>query len=419
MIAYVDCLSPELVGGDGVRVGARCWKGGYSEDEDELLPLCSKDVRKMPSLQPKSEGSLRRRLLTSKIHQQRDTLWAPRPLAQGLLDNQGLQATQHRQDYPGPEPQAKPSPSGLLIHHLAGYSSQGLPDNQGLQATQHRQHYPGPEPQAKPSPSGLLIHHLAGYSSQGSQQHRHNAGYSLTQVQRTSYSPPTPDPHPGYSFPLQPPGGARCSHTGTPGYCNPGYCNPGYCNPAYCNTAYSTRPSSSSNPGHHNTAQGASNPSPGQGYGSTSSPPGPSYSSTLGFASQSQPSLPSNLPRQRKSFSPFNLLRRRSYNSNQIPFSHPPQSQDWRECDKKLRSDGYGSSQYFSQNPAYLSHSLSEDRLHDDKARKDRRWKKRSKLAGLSVSVLLLCLLEEKVYSSIFRRGPLGIFVPGRRRAPR
>ncbi|XP_052341336.1 mucin-1-like [Oncorhynchus keta] len=339
MIAYVDCLSPELVGGGGVRVGARCWKGGYSEDEDELLPLCSKDVRKMPSLQPKSEGSLRRRLLTSKIHQQRDTLWAPRPLAQGLPDNQGLQATQHSQDYPGTEPQAKPSPSGLLIHHLAGYSSQG------------------------------------------SQQHRHNAGYSLTQVQRTSYSPPTPDPHPGYSFPLQHPGGARCSHNGNPGYCNPGYCNPGYCNqgycnPAYCNTAYTTRPSSSSNPGHQNTAQGASNPSPGQGYGSTSSPPGPSYSSTLGFASQSQPSLPSNLPRQRKSFSPFNLLRRRSYKSNQIPFSHTPHSQDWRECDKKLRSDGYGSSQYFSQNPAHLSRSLSEDRLHDDKARKDRKQKK-------------------------------------------
>ncbi|XP_045062044.1 NHS-like protein 1 [Coregonus clupeaformis] len=470
MIAYVDCLSPELLGGGGVRVGARCWKGGYSEDEDELLPLCSKDVRKMPSLQPKSEGSLRRRLLTSKIHQQRDTLWAPRPLAQGPPDNQGLQGPLHRQDYPGPYP----------------------------------------EPKAKPSPSGLVLHHLTCYSSQGSQQHRHNTGYSLTQLQRTSYSPPTPDPHPGYSFalpPSSPPGAARYSHTGprgypnpgAPGYLNPGppgYPNPGYpgytkSNPGYCNPTYTTSPSRSPNQGHHSTAKGPSNsypntgypspgqgstlsppgpsnsypntgypspgqgstlsppgpsnsypntgyPSPGQGstlsppgpsnsypntgypspgQGSTLSPPGPSYSSTLGFAPQSQPSLPSTLPQQRKSFSPFHLLRRRSYNSSHIPFSHTPQRQDWRavsldkdrkwsvhytsqnpqqetrpscvdnlrtvlrgvhvpECDRKLRSDGYGSSQYLSQNPAYLNPSQSEDRLHDDKAGKDRSRKK-------------------------------------------
>ncbi|KAL0969356.1 hypothetical protein UPYG_G00226020 [Umbra pygmaea] len=41
-----------------------------------------------------------------------------------------------------------------------------------------------------------------------------------------------------------------------------------------------------------------------------------------------------------------------------------------RGCDSKLRRDGYGSSQYFSQNPAYLSPSLSEGRLHVDKYRK-------------------------------------------------
>ncbi|XP_030642474.1 NHS-like protein 1 [Chanos chanos] len=73
MIAYVDCLSTEPSG--------RCWNRTYYEDEDELLPLYTR------KLQPKTEGSLRRRLLTSKIHQQQDALWAPRPWArpaQGL-----------------------------------------------------------------------------------------------------------------------------------------------------------------------------------------------------------------------------------------------------------------------------------------------------------------------------------------------
>ncbi|XP_071238469.1 NHS-like protein 1 [Salvelinus alpinus] len=47
-----------------------------------------------------------------------------------------------------------------------------------------------------------------------------------------------------------------------------------------------------------------------------------------------------------------------------------------RECSKKLRRVEYGSSQYFSQNPAYLSPSTSENRLHDDKGRNDRHRKK-------------------------------------------
>lgn len=70
MIAYVDCLSTEPA--------AKCWNRTYYEDEDELLPLYT---RKLSNLQPKTEGSLRRRLLTSKIHQQQDALWAPKPWA--------------------------------------------------------------------------------------------------------------------------------------------------------------------------------------------------------------------------------------------------------------------------------------------------------------------------------------------------
>ncbi|KAL1258353.1 hypothetical protein QQF64_011597 [Cirrhinus molitorella] len=66
MIAYVDCLSTEPAG--------KCWNRTYYEDEDELLPLYTRKIH----LQPKTEGSLRRRLLTSKIHQQQDALWAPK-----------------------------------------------------------------------------------------------------------------------------------------------------------------------------------------------------------------------------------------------------------------------------------------------------------------------------------------------------
>lgn len=69
MIAYVDCLSNEPAG--------KCWTRTYYEDEDELLPLYTRKLH----LQPKTEGSLRRRLLTSKIHQQQDALWAPKPWA--------------------------------------------------------------------------------------------------------------------------------------------------------------------------------------------------------------------------------------------------------------------------------------------------------------------------------------------------
>ncbi|KAF6734920.1 Nance-Horan syndrome protein [Oryzias melastigma] len=67
MISYVECLSGE---GAGPGVKSHCWNGGPDEERDELLP------RKMPALQPKTEGSLRRRLLSAKIHQQHDALLA-------------------------------------------------------------------------------------------------------------------------------------------------------------------------------------------------------------------------------------------------------------------------------------------------------------------------------------------------------
>lgn len=65
MISYVECLSGE---GAGPGVTSHCWNGGPDEEQDELLP------RKMTVLQPKTEGSLRRRLLSAKIHQQHDAI---------------------------------------------------------------------------------------------------------------------------------------------------------------------------------------------------------------------------------------------------------------------------------------------------------------------------------------------------------
>ncbi|XP_028833234.1 NHS-like protein 1 isoform X3 [Denticeps clupeoides] len=85
MIAYVDCLPKESKG--------KCWNRTYYEDEDELLPLFS---RKPSGLQPKTEGSLRRRLLTSKIHQQQDALWTPRPLAGPWAKNSLLLPSGHQ-----------------------------------------------------------------------------------------------------------------------------------------------------------------------------------------------------------------------------------------------------------------------------------------------------------------------------------
>lgn len=67
MISYVECL-----GGDGAGHGMStgCWNGTPDEERDELLP------RKMAALHPKTEGSLRRRLLSARIHQHYDAIMA-------------------------------------------------------------------------------------------------------------------------------------------------------------------------------------------------------------------------------------------------------------------------------------------------------------------------------------------------------
>lgn len=63
MIAYVDCISSQPAG--------KCWNRTYYEDEDELLPLYIHTTNNLPT---KNGGSLRRRLLISKILQQQERL---------------------------------------------------------------------------------------------------------------------------------------------------------------------------------------------------------------------------------------------------------------------------------------------------------------------------------------------------------
>ncbi|KAJ7988688.1 hypothetical protein DPEC_G00311830 [Dallia pectoralis] len=287
----MDCLSPDLVVGGGVGVGRGCWMGGYSEDEDELLPLerCSKDVQRMPTLQPKSEGSLRRRLLTSKIHQQRDALWAPRLLAKGPQDSKGLQRPVPRQGFPYPGPQSKPCPPDPVLHHQVGHSTRG--------------------------PLGH------------------------TDLRMTSYSPPSL--HPGFSFPPPPPspsGAGSYTQTGPCGHSNVGPLRYSFSNPGYCNPTYNTSPSSSPRPGTHRPDHRPSfsypycgYPPPGLGCDPVPSPSGSGHILNPGLAPEARASVSS----RRKSFSTLKLLRWRSSKdcknpSPQTPLLHAHQHPHWR-----------------------------------------------------------------------------------------
>lgn len=69
MISYVECLAGE---GAGPGMTTRCWNSASDDERDELLP------RKLAALQPKTEGSLRRRLLSAKIHQQHGAIYKDR-----------------------------------------------------------------------------------------------------------------------------------------------------------------------------------------------------------------------------------------------------------------------------------------------------------------------------------------------------
>ncbi|KAF5903394.1 NHS-like protein 1 isoform X3, partial [Clarias magur] len=67
MIGYIDCISPQPAG--------KCFNGTYYEDKDELLPLY---IHNPNNFRPKHGGSIRRRILTSQMHQHQERLFHAR-----------------------------------------------------------------------------------------------------------------------------------------------------------------------------------------------------------------------------------------------------------------------------------------------------------------------------------------------------
>lgn len=183
MISYVECLGGE---GAGHGVSSRCWNRDPDDERDELLP------RKMVTLQPKMEGSLRRRLLSARIHQHHDAIMALRARggSLGRPDTPLLDKTPpppHFQ-YPGSSPWCR---------------QQNLPPR----AYMH--------PSLTPEAHGKLL--LAqGYHGRGSfqpvpVQPQRSGCPGLTQRGRTGSCPPTPEPRPGYTLPVPSPLAATAS----------------------------------------------------------------------------------------------------------------------------------------------------------------------------------------------------------------
>ncbi|AWO95520.1 putative NHS-like protein 1-like [Scophthalmus maximus] len=134
----------------------------------------------MAALQPKTEGSLRRRLLSAKIHQHHDAIW--RMNAGGVGGRP-----------PCPSGDKKPLPPQL---QYSGYSPWYQP--QHLSARPHihppfTQEAPGkrflaPEAHGKPHPLSSPL------------QLQRSTCPILTQRRRTSSCPPDPEPRPGYTM---------------------------------------------------------------------------------------------------------------------------------------------------------------------------------------------------------------------------
>ncbi|TKS66673.1 Nance-Horan syndrome protein [Collichthys lucidus] len=165
MISYVECLGGE---GAGPGVASRCWNAGPDEERDELLP------RKMAALQPKTEGSLRRRLLSARIHQHHDAI---------LRMNAGGASRQAT-----PSRDKKPLPPHLQYP--------------GNNPWSRRQHLP-PQPHVHPS----LAPEVHGKPTPPSPP-RHLPRCTcpvLTQRSRTGSCPLTPEPRPGYTLPIPSP----------------------------------------------------------------------------------------------------------------------------------------------------------------------------------------------------------------------
>ncbi|XP_055360746.1 serine-rich adhesin for platelets isoform X2 [Betta splendens] len=169
MISYVECLGGE---GPGPGVASQCWNTGPDEERDELLP------RRMAPLQPKTEGSLRRRLLTAKIYQQHHA-WLNAGGAAGM---------------PGPPLDDKKTPPWYRPQHLP--------------PRPHIHPYLAPEAHGKliltPETHGklFLTQELPGKSHEHSLRPERSAWVRLGQA---SSCPPTPESLPSYGLPVPSP----------------------------------------------------------------------------------------------------------------------------------------------------------------------------------------------------------------------
>ncbi|XP_051910095.1 NHS-like protein 1 isoform X2 [Hippocampus zosterae] len=158
MISYVECLGRDVAAGNSVA--SQCWNSEPDEEQDQLLP------RKMVPLQPKTEGSLRRRLLTAKIHQHQEAIWGRNA---GMA---GWPPTGHQKPLP-PQPQY---PKPCDDHHRSP----------------HDRIYASVPPEAHGKTSFAEIHR-----KQPAQSHQVPRP-ALPQWRRTSSCPPTPEPRRGY-----------------------------------------------------------------------------------------------------------------------------------------------------------------------------------------------------------------------------
>lgn len=190
MISYVECLGGE---GAGHGVASRCWNTGPDEERDELLPC------KMAALQPKTEGSLRRRLLSARIHQHHDAIMALNAGGAGGLET-------------------PPGDKKTLPPHFQ------YPGNSPWFRHQHFPPRPHVHPSLAPDAHGKLFSAPEAYGKANLQsppvQLPRSACPVLTHRSRTGSCPPTPEPRPGYALPASPvtPRSSFCEPEAPPQY---------------------------------------------------------------------------------------------------------------------------------------------------------------------------------------------------------
>lgn len=175
MISYVECLGGE---GTGNSVATHCWNGSPDEERDELLP------RKMVTLQPKTDGSLRRRLLSARIHQHYDAILALNAGGAVRLES-------------------PPSPQKPLHPHVQ------YPGNSPWHRHQHFSPRAHVHPSLTPEAHGKLFSAREPYGKPNQQATPvllpRPTCPVLTQRSRTGSCPPIPEPRPGYTLPTPSP----------------------------------------------------------------------------------------------------------------------------------------------------------------------------------------------------------------------